>query len=124
VNIEAPSSVEKTSSPSDCSEEFHGFLGAYSFKPFPKLKLRFNELAPEFTKLLSCLLIEKLRLNRLSCDGDGGFFLSLVPGGFFGLETVSFLVLSFGGGVFLVVEAFCWRLVFFEGFRELHAASN
>jgi hypothetical protein len=124
MNTGAPSSVEKTSSPSDCSEEFHGFLDACSFRPFPKLKLRFNELAPEFTKLLSCFRIEKLRRNGPSCDGDSVFFLSLVPDGFFGLESAFFLVSSFGGGVFLVVEAFCWRLVFFEGFRELHAASN
>jgi hypothetical protein len=88
----APSSVGKTSSPSECREECHDFLGEFSFKPLPKLKLRFKELAPEFTKLLSCFRIEKLRRNGLSCDGDSAFFLSLFPDGFFGVEFAFFLM--------------------------------
>jgi hypothetical protein len=52
------------------------------------------------------------------------FFLSFVPDGFCTFQPVFFLVSSFGGGVVLVVGAFCWALIFFEDFREPFAASN
>jgi hypothetical protein len=99
-------------------------LDECSFRPFPKLKLRFNELAPEFTKLLTCFRIDKPLLNGRSCAGDSVFFLSFVPDGFFCFKSVFFLVSSLGGGVVLVVQAFCLPLFFFEGFRELDVAPN
>ena len=124
MDTAAPSSMAQTSSPSDTSEECHCFLRVCSFRPFPKLKLRFRELAPEFTKSLNCFRIEKLLRNRPSCDGDSVFLLPFVPDGFFSFQSDFFFVSSLGGGVVLVAEAFCWPLDFFEDFREVHAASN
>jgi len=60
----------------------------------------------------------------VSCGGESVFFLSFVPDGFFSFQSVFFLVSSLGGGVCLVVEVFCWPLVFFEDFRDPLAALN
>jgi len=116
--------VKLTSSRSDRSDDCHCFLGSRSFRPLPKLKLRLNVLAPDCTKSLSCLRIEELLRNRLSCGGESVFFVSFVPDGFFSFPSVLFLVSSLGGGVVLVVEAFCLPLLFFEDFREPLAALN